>query len=89
LPGDTPLRFDVEAGRGVAFRLDPEMRFWDLETNRDRRVGYMFKAPYACDYWRSQKASSTAGAIGGGSICDLVTTDAADKVGDKQRRSWR
>jgi hypothetical protein len=44
LPGDAALRLDVGVGRGVAFRLDPEMRFWDLETNRDRRVGFMFKA---------------------------------------------
>jgi hypothetical protein len=29
------------------------------ETNKDRRVGFMFKAPSAADYWRSQKASST------------------------------
>jgi hypothetical protein len=59
--GEAPLRFSAEADRGFAFRLGVEMRFWDLETNKDRRVGVMFKAPCARDYWRSQKASSTAG----------------------------
>jgi len=59
--GETPLRFRAGADRGFAFRLGVEMRFWDLETNKDRRVGVMFKAPCARDYWRSQKASSTAG----------------------------
>jgi hypothetical protein len=41
-PDEVPLRFDAGADRGVAFRLDVEMRFWDLETNKDRRVGVMF-----------------------------------------------
>jgi hypothetical protein len=44
-PGEAPLRFDAGADRGFAFRLGVEMRFWDLETNKDRRVGVMFKAP--------------------------------------------
>jgi len=42
-PGEAPLRFDIGAGRGLAFRLDLEMRFWGLETSKDRRVGFMFK----------------------------------------------
>jgi hypothetical protein len=41
-PDEAPLRFNAGADRGFAFR---EMRFWDLETNKDRRAGVMFKAP--------------------------------------------
>jgi hypothetical protein len=59
--GEAPLRFNAGSDREFAFRLEVEMRFWDLETNKDRRVGVMFKAPCARDYWRSQKTSSTAG----------------------------
>jgi hypothetical protein len=44
-PGEARLRFDAGADRGFAFRLGVEMRFWDLETNKDRRAGAMFKAP--------------------------------------------
>jgi hypothetical protein len=32
------------ADRGFAVRCEVEMRFWDLETNKDRRVGVMFKS---------------------------------------------
>jgi hypothetical protein len=64
-PGNAPVRFDFGAGRRFALRLDLEMRFWGLETNKDRRAGLMFKRRNARDYWRSQKASSTAGARGG------------------------
>jgi hypothetical protein len=59
--GEAPSRFNAGSDREFAFRLEVEMRFWDLETNKDRRVGVMFKAPCARDYWRSQKTSSTAG----------------------------
>jgi hypothetical protein len=44
-PDEAPLRLDAGADRGAAFRLGAEMRFWDLETNKDRRVGVMVKAP--------------------------------------------
>jgi len=44
-PGEAVLRFEAGADRGFAFRLGVEMRFWDLETNKDRRLGVMFKAP--------------------------------------------
>ena len=44
-PDEAPLRLDAGADRAVAFRLGAEMRFWDLETNKDRRVGVMVKAP--------------------------------------------
>jgi hypothetical protein len=64
--GEAPLRFNAGADRGFAFRPEAEMRFCDLETNKDRRVGGMFEAPCARDYWRSQKTSSTGGEKGGG-----------------------
>src|ERR1700694_500247 len=53
-------RFDLAAW-GLEERLDLDWtRCGSPGTNRDRRVGFMFKAPSARDYWRSQKASSTA-----------------------------
>jgi hypothetical protein len=60
-PDDAALRF--KTGTGDAPRLGLETRFWGLETNKDRRVGFMFKAPSARDYWRSQKTSSIAARI--------------------------
>jgi 2-(1,2-epoxy-1,2-dihydrophenyl)acetyl-CoA isomerase len=76
--------FNAGADRRLAFRVDVEMRLEDLETNKDRRVGVMFKAPCAGDYWRSQKTSSTAGALRRQRTCDLVTTGAVDKLRDNQ-----
>jgi hypothetical protein len=85
VPGEAPSRFNAGADRGFAFRLDVEMRFWDLETNKDRRAGVMFKAPRARDYWRSQKTSSTAGENGSGRACGPVAADAVDKLDDDQQ----
>lgn len=73
LPGEAPLRFDVGAGRGFVLRLDLEMRFWGLETNKDRHAGLMFERVNAGDYWRSQKASSTVGARRGRRIPTVLT----------------
>ena len=48
--------------RGTEARLALDrVRRWSPLTNKDLRVGIMFKAPSAVDYWRSHMASSTAG----------------------------
>jgi hypothetical protein len=60
-PDEAPLRLDAGADRAVAFRLGAEMRFWDLETNKDRRVGVMFKAPSCARLLSQSKSSSTGG----------------------------
>ncbi len=60
-PDEAPLRLDAGADRGVAFRLGAEMRFWDLETNKDRRVGVMFEAPSCVRLLSQSKSSSTGG----------------------------
>src|ERR1035437_909315 len=44
-------RFNFGARRGVGVRLGLDLtRCWSPETNKDRRVGFMFKAPSATDY---------------------------------------
>jgi hypothetical protein len=50
-----------------------EMRFWGLETNKDRRAGWMFERLNAHDYWRSQMATSTAAANDGRHSPQMLT----------------
>jgi hypothetical protein len=75
-PGEVDFRFNIVAGVEFALRLGLGTRLLDLETNKDRRAGFMFKAPSARDYWRSQKTSSTAARMmEAGSIAKRANVD--------------
>jgi hypothetical protein len=58
-------------------RFGEEMRLLGLETNKAGRVGFMFKAPSVCNYWRSQKNSSTAANDRGRLDLDKAKVDVA------------
>ncbi|MBV8578605.1 MAG: hypothetical protein JOZ58_26680 [Acetobacteraceae bacterium] len=81
LPDEAALRLDAGADRVVAFRLGIEMRFWDLETNKDRR-GVMFKAPSCMRLLSQSKASSTGGGNCGACV-GVLATDAVQEFDDE------